>query len=369
MKLRKLLGAHRYSLESMVIKRKPGEIYFLRELSLTSDEFTPFCKVGLVAKNRTTEQRIKEHQTGNPRKIVEQAIIKTNAVNSLETYLHDRLSPHRVAGEWFELDEQQFESVVSEANLVATQLREMDAALSDAVALKTTPSESAKISPRDVDLEQHRSLLAIKRQVLILEAEQKILELKLRHEMGHRAGIVGMIAVTAVAPPEKLDQSKLKREHPKIFSRFLVPQPDKVVGAFKVIASPTKRDLPAHLVEEINKLQSKLDGSHIDLKSGSLDRVSKEIRRTYQQYLKIESQLAELRLQAAMLETLLQQACSTNSGIAGVCVWKRASKVQPPKFDAEKFKSHYSDLYSTCLVKPRSSVRVSFKPPRLKSVE
>ena len=118
---------------------------------------SPFCKVGLVAKNRTTEQRIKEHQTGNPRKIVEQAVIKTNAVNSLETYLHDRLSPHRVAGEWFELDEQQFESVVDEANLIAAQLREIDAALGDAVALKTTPSESAQISPRDVDLEQHRS--------------------------------------------------------------------------------------------------------------------------------------------------------------------------------------------------------------------
>ena len=69
----------------------------------------PYVKIGLVKGNdagRSSFERRKEHQTGNPREIIVEAEIKTYAqVSILESLIHQRLANHRIHGEWFNYGE------------------------------------------------------------------------------------------------------------------------------------------------------------------------------------------------------------------------------------------------------------------------
>ena len=60
----------------------PGEIYFLGEKDLKTGENSPFVKIGLVRENesRGTADRLKDHQTGNPRLLHIVKIVKTPLV-------------------------------------------------------------------------------------------------------------------------------------------------------------------------------------------------------------------------------------------------------------------------------------------------
>ena len=69
----------------------------------------PYVKIGLVKGNddgRSSFERRKEHQTGNPREIIVEAEVKTHAqVSTLESLIHQRLAKYRIHGEWFNYGE------------------------------------------------------------------------------------------------------------------------------------------------------------------------------------------------------------------------------------------------------------------------
>ena len=50
----------------MVSKNDPGEIYFIHTIDQASGDSHGYYKIGIVRNERDSEQRIKEHQTGNP---------------------------------------------------------------------------------------------------------------------------------------------------------------------------------------------------------------------------------------------------------------------------------------------------------------
>ena len=74
-----------------------GEIYFVRER--TDNGFSPFVKIGLVHGIRDSLTRLKEHQTGNPRRLFidEKQVVRTEAVDRVEAQMHKIFSPKRVS--------------------------------------------------------------------------------------------------------------------------------------------------------------------------------------------------------------------------------------------------------------------------------
>ena len=62
-------------------------------------------KIGLFKGNnegRSSFERRKEHQTGNPREIVIEAEVETHAqVSQLGSLVHQRLAKYKIHGEWF----------------------------------------------------------------------------------------------------------------------------------------------------------------------------------------------------------------------------------------------------------------------------
>ena len=86
-----------------------GFIYFMTERDLFGYPCGPYVKIGLVKGNddgRSSFERRKEHQTGNPREIIIEAEVETRAqVSTLESLIHQRLAKYRIHGEWFNYGE------------------------------------------------------------------------------------------------------------------------------------------------------------------------------------------------------------------------------------------------------------------------
>jgi hypothetical protein len=82
----------------VVLSTSAGEIYFIGEKDLRTKELTQYFKVGIVRENeenadRDSTQRLLEHQTGNPRELYIESVVKTDLVELVETLLHKKFAP------------------------------------------------------------------------------------------------------------------------------------------------------------------------------------------------------------------------------------------------------------------------------------
>ena len=85
-------------------KLPSGTLYFMRETDYLTGQQFDYVKIGIVKGERDLASREKEHRTGNPRSISSVKEIESNAVQTLETFMHNRFAANRVSsGEWFYL--------------------------------------------------------------------------------------------------------------------------------------------------------------------------------------------------------------------------------------------------------------------------
>ena len=107
----------------MTIKLTPGEIYFIREKDILTNEKTSYVKVGLVKEkiDRDSENRLAEHQTGNPRELSVFKVIETPAVSEIEKMLHGIFATNRVNGEWFNFTDDQLSQCIEEAEALVKE--------------------------------------------------------------------------------------------------------------------------------------------------------------------------------------------------------------------------------------------------------
>ena len=127
----------------------PGELYFINEQDVRSNDRTNYYKIGIVrdADGRDSKNRLLEHQTGNPRKLCVVKVIHMPAVEYIETNLHYMFAHNRVMGEWMQFTDKELEAAIAKAYELKD---EMEATLPDfqrAEALKTVASNGIKIAP------------------------------------------------------------------------------------------------------------------------------------------------------------------------------------------------------------------------------
>lgn len=76
----------------------PGELYFINDRDHFIGESTNFYKIGIVrqGESRGSSQRLKEHQTGNPRPLILSHVVKTDVVERVETLMHKMFAKNRL---------------------------------------------------------------------------------------------------------------------------------------------------------------------------------------------------------------------------------------------------------------------------------
>ena len=347
----------------MPITVKSGYIYFLREQDVLSGDTFDYVKIGKTDGDRPVSERIDDHQTGNPRRILDHESFQVSSIDTVETHLHHLFAEYRILGEWFHMNESTLKTAIKEGKRIDKEVSSHVGALEAAVeANKEVSSEPEREATKEEQAlleEAIRVGEALNR----LKARQDCLEWELRASMGAAMGIDGILTVTKVKSLPKFDEKGLQEKEPAIYQSFLVEDSSlkrpfslatKTRSATKLEPElgAKKKEFKAQAVEELEGLDKPLGKRTAQLAS------------LHEEYLKTMGEISQATIQKQLLEAQIKAACALAIGIEGVCKWSRSIETKM-KFDRKSFEQKHPDLLKEYMLPAAATgLRVSVNPMR-----
>jgi len=289
----------------------------------------PYVKIGLVKGNddgRSSFERRKEHQTGNPREIVIEAEVETHAqVSQLESLVHQRLAKYRIHGEWFNYGKEGILPYVELTKKINKDLEDQisNNSLISQYSLIEDNGEELKPSSEAKDI--HFELLKVKQEIIKIKNKKEILNLKLRtFDKKFYRDIDGICFYEKIKPQEKFDKINFQKDHPEIFKKLSV----EIISASFII----KKDLKNKKSEEFQKLEKIIEEQKFP-KKNSFDLINrnKNLIKLHSSWLDAHVELQPIELKKKSLENKLKVLVGENQGIKDICSWKRKTKKQISK--------------------------------------
>jgi hypothetical protein len=318
------------------MKYQAGEIYFMREHD-REGKLTPFVKIGLVKSPKTSEKRLKEHQTGNPRRLLipEGHIVFTEAVSLVEAQLHRRFATDRIGGEWFAFsDPKKLEAAIAASKTLAAEVGQATPLLLKAGALESQASNEITIPATEFALDQVQKLEYAKKQkkaTKALDSEIKGLLKQVAEEGGDLGTAATMKNVTFKA---KFDEATFLKDYPEVAQQYFVDLP----GWSHPFYIKYKLAKDFALQEDFS---AQLDGIRDLLPQGKNKVSSMDLEEPSLRLTQLDAFVDwDLELSTAKLKI----ECGLNEGIEGVCTWKREA-TSKSSFDSNKLYEADYDLY------------------------
>jgi hypothetical protein len=325
-----------------------GEIYFIRERDYFSKAVSPYVKIGLIhddEKGRSSDDRMIEHQTGNPRLLYIYGAVKTAAVDHIEALLHRIYATKRISGEWFKFDSNE----------------ELDAAMVKAKALS---EETAVLIPTfsQVDLLQKETLIGES-----IVASDEVLELMAEYQFKHGAAkeyskildeisvllhvavergeeVEGVARVSTRRSPDVFHEDKFSAEHPDLYEKYTIE-----TSTSRRRFTWTTRKIPAEIQSRIdNEISPSLTPFKSVIEKYENDSsVIFELNRINLELLELRS-IAEW--DADIAEVKVKLACGTHSEIVGVCKWPLLT-TSKQSFDKKSLEKDHPEIFTKYVTK------------------
>ena len=330
-----------------VLSTKSGEIYFIGEKDLRTKELTKYFKVGIVRENeanadRDSTQRMLEHQTGNPRELYIESVVKTELVELVETLLHKKFAPLGVRGEWMLLNSNELAKVKSEADLLASEAKEIISDIQKAEKLAKTQSDEDVIPATDelkrlneIYLESNSKLKACDEMFdVIKEIFAEALE-----DEDEEEEVEAFVKVQEKKGKSAFNEAAFQEKYEEIYKKFIktnsvIKGTPSYSGARSFKKEFREFDLAfATIVERFQPLVEKIEAGKE--KKESLHGLSLELRRVN----------AEAIWDKMKSESKIKVACGTHAGIESVFKWVRIEKITE-SLDKKALKDAHPDLYA-----------------------
>ena len=330
------------NIKSSIIQ-KIGFIYFMTERDFFGYPCGPYVKIGLVKGNddgRSSFERRKEHQTGNPREIIVEAEVKTYAqVSTLESLVHQRLAKYRIHGEWFNYGGDGIQPYVDLTKTINEDLEGQieDNLLINQYALIEDNGEDLKPSSEAKDI--HNELLKAKKEIIKIKNEKDLAKLKLRSfDKRFYRDIEGICFYEKIKPQEKFDKVNFEKDHPDIF--------EKLSEEFIKPNFTIKKDLKNKKSEEFKKLEELIESQKL-IKDNSFESINrnKDLIKLHSKWLDAHVELQPFELKKKLLENKLKVLVGEYQGIKDICSWKREKNKQIKKNTLLKFDSKLANKY------------------------
>ena len=336
-----------------------GFVYFMTERDLFGYPCGPYVKVGLVKGNddgRSSFDRRKEHQTGNPREIIIEAEVKTHAqVSTLESLVHQRLAKNRIHGEWFNFGEDGIHPYVE---LTKEINRDLESELENDLKINNysgIQDNGELIKPSSDAEDIYNEFLKVKAEFLKIKGKKDLAVLKLRSfNKEFCRDIDGICAYEKIKPSGKLESVIFKKDHPDIFEKLCTK---KIKGPLLV-----KKDLQQTLSKEFKDIQETIKLQKF-LEDGSkrLLKRDKYAMKLHQEYLEAHALLQPVEYKKKLFENKLKLLTGENQGIQKICSWKRRITKNLSKIDLLNYDSALTQKYIT---KKKSVIRFKFNDYR-----
>ncbi|CAN2189913.1 hypothetical protein MCEMRE185_00498 [Candidatus Nanopelagicaceae bacterium] len=342
-----------------------GEIYFIGEKDLRTKQITPYFKVGIVRENadnadRDSTQRLLEHQTGNPRELYIESVVKTDLVELVETLLHKKFAPLGVRGEWMLLTAEELAQVQKEASALAKEAAEITADLQKAEKLAKEKSDEALLPATDelkalneIYLESNAKLKSCDDMFdVIKEIFAEALE-----DEDEEEEVEAFVKVQEKKGKAVFDEDAFKAKYEKIYSKFVITKSTiKGTASFsgsRGFKKEFKEFDPAFatMVDGFDPLVEKIKAGKE--KKESLHGFSLELRRVS----------AEATWSKMKAESKIKVACGTHAGIDGLFKWARTEKVTE-SLDRKGLKEAHPELYAEFTTQGEATKAVIVDPKK-----
>ena len=333
------------------MKIQAGTIYFVREKREGTDDFSHLVKIGLVSGDRSPYVRLREHQTGNPRKLVfdPSQFVQTQAVEYVESQLHGRYAAKRVSGEWFSFaDQTELDQVVQSARDMAKQLESSSPIFKKAAEYRFSYS-NGEVAPKSeaateiADRYLNANAVCERAEELI---EKVAAGIRWQAETFGEAAVEGIMQVIRIAREPAFSVEKFKKAYPKIWEEFcdIVPQAWNPKFSIQHVADFSL---------ETQKLLSMLDEM-----DGLLDEMlaNQDVYGLNELDLTARQLLAPSTWDRDLAEAELQNMCGNYEAIESICTWKR-EVVTRRSFNIERLREAKPELHESFIFSRTDEVK------------
>lgn len=298
-------------------KLPSGTLYFMRETDYLTGEQFDYVKIGIVKGERDFVSREKEHRTGNPRSIKSVKEIEAQAVQTLETFMHNRFAANRVSsGEWFYFPGDLLGKAISIAEAQAL-------ALANSIDQIRVLGESSKVAHDDQPLVKTEQLESLVIELANIEAklsDNKTLRDALSTQLigiaGNDSKYENLFKFSQTKDSSQFDGAALKKEKKELYESFMTKE--SFSWSYKVLLEIPRQE----------KIEISLD--------------EKSPSELHKDYLNAWSENAALTWDLMILESQLVSSIGGASGIEGLLQWKRTDR---KAFDKKAFEEAHPELF------------------------
>ena len=335
-----------------------GEIYCIREVDFLTQKQGPYVKLGKTS--RDTAQRLKEHQTGNPRQETAEFVLYTDMMSSLEKFLHYRFAPNCVNSEWFIMDTPTVMSDVAPLiQKLAAEHKKVRPSFDEWKKQASTVSNGNTIPANSTHNKLHSQYLKLWERYKKAEAIYQISKLDVQILIGQNNGIENMayLITSEHIPFDKeaflaslasdVERNKCYKEERKI-----LPKAPKIDGELSL------SKIDSGLNDVIKKMKKTYDSakpSPANL-SNPIASVTTAMKTAHQSYLKSKRELKEAEWELEKNTAKLVSQLGDNESIDGIITWKRVEKISQ-KFEKLIAKKQFPTQYSKFEGTPQTIIR------------
>lgn len=312
-----------------------GALYIIGEHSHDGAP-TDLYKIGIVRDNersRSVDERLREHQTGNPRELFIAHVKQTPLVERIETLLHGQHATRRIGGEWFHLPGSGLHDVIAVAAAHIVTAHNIAPILDEAVELAETPSSGKVIAASPDHVALHHDFIDVRAQLTACQNAIDHLTTQLLARQHIEQPERPWVQLDVKAPRRTFDKKAFAAAHPDIYEQYLIKK-ETFTKTFRpnLRGAATPLDVANPDVSEASDTAATLNADTTD---------GDTLHRTYLAMLEHHAPLLWLHDQ---LETSMRIACRDNDGIADICTWKR-STANRPELDTDALRTDHPDLF------------------------
>lgn len=315
-----------------------GEVYFIGERDRTTGELTLNVKIGKASGNGGSRQRLKGHQTGNPRDLILHHVSQTPAPFWVENGLHQRLSALRIRNEWHKLSAKGLSDAIALAESLSAETFKHYPYIEEQERLKTTISDGKTSLPTEESTDWHKRLCRAHtqlNQIKALTAAYKSVIGGLDNTDLEQAQEEDLVLIEHYAHGT-FDVEGFNQKYPQLIEEFTTRQ---------IVVSGTLS--PKYKNLQISEIDPELDSfskSFTDLCS-CVNKKTATFSELSELFSEVQYRENVLNWEKEIAIAHLASICGTSSGIDGQITWNRSEKVKVG-VDHEALETKYSKEFS-----------------------
>ena len=329
-----------------------GEVYFIGERDRSTGKMTENVKIGMVGAKGDSGDRLKQHQTGNPRDLVLHHVVETPAPFWVENGLHQRLNGLRVRAEWHKLDPKGLEDAIRLAEVLASESFVHMPFIDEQERLRKCVSSDEKIQATAESSDWHMRLSKAKAQLDCLknlQTKYKNLIGGMSQEEVDQAVLEDLFFIEYYTDPT-FDEAGFAAKYPKLVAEYTLSETD--IGG---------NILPKYLDLEISEIDPSLETFSNDF-TALCEKVSKreaEFGDLSELQSEMQSRENVCKWERDISRAHLASICGVASGIIGQLTWNRSEEIST-WLDKEALESNHSQEFHefvTVETKSRKKIR------------